>query len=290
MLVSMTGYGYAEFSNQNLNVSSEIKSVNSRFLDINIKIPNYLSQKENEIREIIKNKITRGKINLFLKIEKKTLDDILIDETSLLTLVKKIEKVNHILNFNENISLEHILKFPNLFSETSIEINEYEWSIIADTVDKSINQLYEFKMKEGSELQKDISSRINEIKKITNEIENLAIDLLPNFKKEFTKKINELLSDKKILDENRLELEIAILTEKFDITEECIRLKSHLKLFTENLESQISSGKPLNFILQEINRESNTIASKTNNTAIIHLSIKIKEELEKIREQLQNVE
>ena len=144
--------------------------------------------------------------------------------------------------------------------------------------------------KEGSELAKDLEQRVRWIDETVGTIERLSNDRIPEERQKLTERISQLLEDKSIIDQNRMELEIALLADKLDVTEECVRFRSHNKFFLEAMAGKEMAGRKLNFLVQEINREANTIGSKTNDTEIAHLVVKMKEELEKVREQLQNIE
>lgn len=291
MLKSMTGFGKASAENERISVDIELKSVNSRFLDTFFRLPNFLSLKEFELKDVIKNKIKRGKINITLQVNFKDpkdspwgintekLDDFLLT-------IKDIKKQS---NINEELRLNHLLSNKDLFSGNKIEISEEDFEFIKEALNKSINELDIMKINEGSELSKDLRKRTKEIETKVDEIKTNARDSVEENHSLFKERIKKLIDDVNI-NEERLETELAILADKADITEECVRLKSHLKFFNDSLNSDESNGRRLNFLCQEINREANTIASKTLSSEISHKSIFIKEEIEKIREQIQNIE
>ena len=291
MLKSMTGFGKASAENERISVDIELKSVNSRFLDTFFRLPNFLSLKEFELKDVIKNKIKRGKINITLQVNFKDpkdspwgintekLDDFLLT-------IKDIKKQS---NINEELRLNHLLSNKDLFSGNKIEISEEDFEFIKEALNKSINELDIMKINEGSELSKDLRKRTKEIETKVDEIKTNARDSVEENHSLFKERIKKLIDDVNI-NEERLETELAILADKADITEECVRLKSHLKFFNDSLNTEESNGRRLNFLCQEINREANTIASKTLSSEISHKSIFIKEEIEKIREQIQNIE
>ena len=291
MLKSMTGFGKASAENERISVDIELKSVNSRFLDAFFRLPNFLSLKEFELKDVIKNKIKRGKINITLQVNFKDpkdspwgintekLDDFLLT-------IKDIKKQS---NINEELRLNHLLSNKDLFSGNKIEISEEDFEFIKEALNKSINELDIMKINEGSELSKDLRKRTKEIETKVDEIKTNSRDSVEENHSLFKERIKKLIDDVNI-NEERLETELAILADKADITEECVRLKSHLKFFNDSLNTEESNGRRLNFLCQEINREANTIASKTLSSEISHKSIFIKEEIEKIREQIQNIE
>lgn len=291
MLKSMTGFGKASAENERISVDIELKSVNSRFLDTFFRLPNFLSLKEFELKDVIKNKIKRGKINITLQVNFKDpknspwgintekLDDFLLT-------IKDIKKQS---NINEELRLNHLLSNKDLFSGNKIEISEEDFEFIKEALNKSIDELDIMKINEGSELAKDLRKRTKEIETKVDEIKTNVRDSVEENHSLFKERIKKLIDDVNI-NEERLETELAILADKADITEECVRLKSHIKFFNDSLNSDESNGRRLNFLCQEINREANTIASKTLSSEISHKSIFIKEEIEKIREQIQNIE
>lgn len=291
MLKSMTGFGKASAENERISVDIELKSVNSRFLDTFFRLPNFLSLREFELKDVIKNKIKRGKINITLQVNFKDPKDSPwgINTEKLNDFLLTIKNIKKQSNINEELRLNHLLSNKDLFSGNKIEISEEDFEFIKDALNKSINELDIMKINEGSELSKDLRKRTKEIETKVDEIKTNSRDSVEENHSLFKERIKKLIDDVNI-NEERLETELAILADKADITEECVRLKSHLKFFNDSLNTEESNGRRLNFLCQEINREANTIASKTLSSEISHKSIFIKEEIEKIREQIQNIE
>ncbi len=293
MIVSMTGFGRAEGTYEKKKYSIEIRSVNNRFCEIAFKYPRNLASKDFELKEIVRKKISRGKININLSADSENegpanlnADVNLIKDYYLL-----LKKVNEIIGSKEEIRIEHLLNFTDLFTtDASDEIGEKEFEFISKLLNKAIDDLISMKNKEGDSLKKDILERIKFIDKESTVISKMSKDRIETERERLLKKVELLLTDKKILNENRLELEVILLAEKIEITEEIIRLKSHTKYFTEYSKSPELAGRRLNFLVQEINREINTIASKSLDAEISQRAAVMKEELEKVREQLQNVE
>ena len=293
MIVSMTGFGRAEGTFEKKNYSIEIRSVNNRFCEIALKYPRNLASKDFELKEIVRKKISRGKININLSVESENegpatlnVDVNLIKDYYLL-----LKKVNEIIGSKEEIRIEHLLSFTDLFTaDASGDISDKEYEFICRLLNKAIDDLINMKNKEGDSLRKDILERIKFIDKESAVISKMSKDRIKLERDRLLKKVELLLTDKRILDENRLELEVILLAEKIEITEEVIRLKSHTKYFIEYSKSPELAGRRLNFLIQEINREINTIASKSLDAEISQRAAVMKEELEKIREQLQNVE
>ena len=292
MINSMTGCGFGTFSENGVTTTVEIRSINSRFNEINLKIPKILTNKENNIRNLVRENIGRGKITLSICFDKeleqrvplKVNTEIVKTYTKLLKDLKKISKVS------EQIKLSHLLHFTEIFEYSEEkETDEIAWHSAEQALNIAISEVLKMRADEGSFLMNDIQKRNLFIKECIEKIEAIAKDRAPLEKQKLVERVQQIIEQSHI-DENRIELEIALLADKIDITEECIRFKSHINFFDESLNGSTESGKKLNFLIQEMNREINTIASKANNAEIAHLAVFVKEELEKIREQLQNVE
>jgi len=290
MIQSMTGYGIANTVDKNFSVDVEIKSVNSRYFETYLKIPALLASKEYEIREFIKQKIQRGKINCIIQLKYGGIENgnsqLDIDKLkNYLTLVKKIQKAAGI---KDQLKLEHILFSKDLITSKENEISDKEFVLIKKVLGKAIDKLLKMRSNEGKELSKDLRNRINIIDEKIAEIENGFTSGKKDYFEKLQQRIVELIGDRE-LDKDRLNVELAFIADRADITEECVRLKSHLKFFLKSLDEP-EPGRKLNFLCQEMNRETNTISSKSISTTITHTAVHIKEEIEKIREQIQNIE
>lgn len=290
MIYSMTGYGKSSGSKNKISTDVEIKSVNSRFFEISLRLPSVLSAYDYEIRELIKTKVMRGKLNVSIHFKKDGVENgASIDAGKLSTQLALLKKIKKAGGIKEEIKLEHLLSNKEIFTTQDSELSKTEFELIKTTLNKALDKLIQMKKKEGAELTKDLVKRIDNISKAVSEIEKdykLSIEEYHNKLKE---RIKELMANAEI-DQDRLHLELALIADRAEITEECVRLKSHLKFFKESIKSENEPGKKLNFLCQEMNRETNTISSKSVSTSIVHASVMIKEEIEKIREQLQNIE
>ena len=291
MIYSMTGYGKGSSSKNKTSSEIEIKSVNSRFFEISLKLPSILASFDYEIREIIKSKLQRGKLNVIIHFRKDGIENgfLEVDIKKLsreLALLKKIKKAAGI---NEEIKLEHLLGNKEIFTSQELELSKSEFELVKSALYKAIDKLISMKKKEGTELSKDLASRIEKIAGRVAEIEKDYKQSVSDYYNKLKQRISELMNNVEV-NEDRLNLELSLIADRADITEECVRLKSHLKLFKDSLRNESDPGKKLNFICQEMNREANTISSKSISTSIIHSSVYIKEEIEKIREQIQNIE
>ena len=288
----MTGYGKGSASNSNWQADAEVKSINSRYLEIFLKYPSILANKEYELRELIKSKIKRGKLNVSIQIKKNGSDEtnISLDESRLKNYVSLIKKVKKTAKLNDKIKLEHILMSRDIFSASVEEIDEQEFAIIKQAISNSLDFLLEMKRNEGTELEKDLKKRIRSIEENLTKIEAEAEPSVGEHFNKYKEKVKNLLDENQSINNERLETELAIMAERADITEECVRLRSHIKFFKDSLQKEEDPGRKLNFLCQEMNREANTISSKTLSTSITHYSVHIKEEIERIREQIQNIE
>jgi len=293
MIVSMTGFGKSEKTYGKTKYSIEIRSVNNKFCDISLKYPKNLTSKDFELREIIRNRVSRGKINVSItaltEVEDTEYPE--VNKDLINSYFKLLKSIRILIGSDEKICLNHILTFKDLFETEAVDtVSEEEFGFISKLLEETISDLLNMKSKEGISLKKDILKRIKFIEKESAAILKISNARLKNEKEKINSKVRSLLNDKRIIDENRLELEIILLADKIDITEEIIRLRSHTKYFTEYANSGEHSGRRLNFLTQEINREINTIASKSLDAEISQKVSVLKEELEKIKEQLQNVE
>lgn len=291
MIYSMTGYGKGSSSKNKISAEVEVKSVNSRFFEVSLKLPSALSNYDYEIKEFIKTKVQRGKLNIIIHLKKDGVENgfISVDKERLLHQLELVKKVKRTSGVKDEIRLDHLLSSKEIFTTQESELSKTEFDVIKSALDKALNKLLLMKKKEGAELSKDLNKRIENISKEVAKIEKEFRLGVNDYYTRLKQRITELTTGVEI-NEERLNVELALIADRADITEECVRLKSHLKFFKESLKNENEPGKKLNFLCQEMNRETNTISSKSVSTSIIHSSVFIKEEIEKIREQLQNIE
>lgn len=293
MIVSMTGYGKAEGQYVDKNYSIEIRSVNNKFCEISFKYPKYLYTKDFELKDTVRKKISRGKLSIYVNVgTDKNEDNIFkVDKENVKIYYNVLKDIRKTIGSKEKIKLEHILTFSEFIAkDVSNEIDEEEFKFIIGLLNNALDDLMNMKLKEGESLQHDIISRVKMIEQESYIIEKISLDNIKEERDKLFAKVELLLGDKKLIDENRIEQEVVLLAEKLDISEECVRLRSHTKYFEEYAASKELAGRRLNFLTQEINREINTMASKSLNAEISQRVSALKEELEKIREQLQNIE
>ena len=295
MLMSMTGYGKREIQNNDISLSLEIKSINSRYLEVNHKIPRLFFEEEDSILNMIRKKLLRGKIivNINYQILNETLNKISLDENKLNQYLKITNELSKRKNIQGNVTINKVLSFPEIIINTSSNSSLSYKRLLSKCLNDAINDLVLMRRREGENLTNDIRLRLNKIKKyLSSIIKNSNKGKKETFNN-YKKKIMNLSKDnnsKIILDDNRLLHEIVILMEKKDIHEEITRLQSHIKVFEAYINKGNSEkGKRMTFLLQEFLREANTISSKTDNVKTSHLAVNIKTEIEKIREQVQNI-
>jgi len=290
MIKSMTGYGLASTDHENVKFAVEIKSLNSKFLELNLKLPRAFSEKELLLRNICSKEIERGKVSVSINIERseENLKGATINAALLSKYYKQLEEINIQLGANSNNLLQAVLNFPEVISYSDEEVNENDWDILNNTFTKALESFNQFRIAEGVVLKTDLELRIKNILQFFSEIEVLEPLRIPQIRS----RLNQFLEDnvgKINVDQNRLEQELIYYIDKLDITEEKIRLRSHCDYFNETLKSKDANGKKLGFISQEIGREINTMGAKANDAQIQQLVVGMKEELEKIKEQLLNV-
>jgi uncharacterized protein (TIGR00255 family) len=289
----MTGFGRAEVSRDGINISAEVRSVNSRYLDLTLRLPRSISQREKELKDIVRTFLNRGNLNITVKIayDSNGAIPLKVNTAAAKSYFKLLNEIRKSVKIREQVKLEHLLTFSEVLEPLEEEeTDELEWELVQETVRQALENLNTMRSQEGNELAKDLEKRIHWMESTLDEVEKLSKERIPEERKNLHERIAQLIEDKFVIDQNRLELEIALMVDKLDITEECVRYRSHNKFFLEALNKNETAGRKLNFLVQEMNREANTIGSKSSDADIAHKIIGLKEELEKIREQLQNIE
>ena len=287
MIYSMTGFGRCQLNLQHANFNIEVKSLNSKQLDTNIKISSVYREKEIELKNLLSTKLKRGKIELSVWKESSEIQN---SHKLNIPLIKDYHQ--QILNLKKDLGFESdifpvLLKMPNILQKDEVKLDNNEWLEIFKGINTAVNELIQFRLAEGNKLEKDIILRINLIIDFLDEITPYAKARIKRVKESLLNKINDLKI--KNIDENRLEQELIYYLEKQDITEEQVRLKAHLDYFLQTIRSEAPNGKKLGFISQEIGREINTIGSKSSDAEMQKIVVQMKDELEKIKEQLLNV-
>jgi uncharacterized protein (TIGR00255 family) len=280
----MTGYGKSVIQLPAKKISIEIKSLNSKNLDLNTRMPSLYREKELDIRKLIASKLERGKIDFSLYME------ITGEETSTQinkTVVKQyIKQLREVVDGDETELLKMAIRLPDAVTTERDEIDEDEWAQIAKEIDSSLEKIQQYRLDEGEHLETEFFDRTQNISDLLDKVITMDPERIEGVRERLQKGVADL---KEKVDENRFEQELVYYIEKFDITEEKVRLKNHLDYFLKALKSDDSNGKKLAFIGQEIGREINTIGSKSNYAPMQKLVVQMKDELEKIKEQLLNV-
>lgn len=289
---SMTGFGKAEIKTQSIHCSAEITSFNNRFLELSIRLPRQISALEAPLRELISKKVSRGKVTVFVNCEKTgpNSEKYTINTEALEAYSSQLKKIKKKLGLRGEIEIGDLLSFPSItdLPSNSTDVKEI-WPQVKKAVEQALGQLSKMRSIEGSALAKDMSSRVGRTLNMLRAVKSASSNSAKSYRKKLSKRIEEILSNGK-LDRTRLEQEVAILAEKADISEECTRFESHARQFGKTLKAKGEIGKKLNFILQEMNREVNTMSSKCSEYAVAKVALNMKEEVEKLREQVQNVE
>lgn len=295
----MTGFGRGEAGRTSergdLVATAEIRSVNSRFLETSVRLPRTMSERELEVRELVRKNLERGKVSVSLTItrgETAANVQLSINEPVAKAYFELLDRLRTVTGINSEISIRDITSFSDIFTTdaSSADAAKHEWEVAQEAVQRGLVALNEMRRQEGGELEKDLRKRLTALENGVSKVEELSKNTAKDEYEKVKERIIELTNDVNVLNNDRLELEIALLAERLDITEEIVRFRSHLKFFLEALDAPEPAGRKLNFLLQEMNREINTMASKTNVPEVAHIVVGAKEELEKMREQVQNVE
>ncbi|MEQ9310093.1 MAG: YicC/YloC family endoribonuclease [Balneolaceae bacterium] len=293
MIISMTGFGRGEAADNGLNATVELKTLNSRYLDVTTRLPQRLQHKELELKELIQKSVSRGKLNVSVYISEKETGEptVQIDDLKVKAYTKLLNQLRESVGIEEPLTIKNITSFGDVFitKEEDEESLSKKWKLIKAATEDALINLMKMRTQEGDQLKKDLLDRINAIDSALEAITVITEGRSIEVRKKLHERIKSLIEDEN-LDEDRLEMEVAILADKMDITEETVRLSAHLKFFIEAIQQPEPAGRRLNFLTQEINRELNTIGSKANDSEIAHHVVKAKEMLEQIREQVQNVE
>ena len=291
MIKSMTGYGVGRVKAEDGECLVEIKSLNNKYCEINIKNNFQSLEVEQKMEKLIKDRVLRGKVNILVKVEHYSLTEekIILNEDIADSCYKNLKTLKEKYKLKDEIGIGSMLKFKDIFKIVKEEEGAKTWPLVEKATNLALDSLLKMREREGKVLVTDIQKRIKKIQKLIDKIEKYSKSSPLDYKDKFLSKIKNL-TDGLNVDEGRIELEAAIFAEKTDITEEITRLKSHLIQFDNLLNFEESVGRKMDFLTQEINREVNTIGSKTNDIKVTSLVVLLKSELEKVREQARNIE
>ena len=295
MMKSMTAFGRARGTAGGKDITAEIKSVNSRYLDCSVKISRAFSFLEERIKPYLQAKgLSRGKIDVYIGIDVVESEgaEISLDTALAGGYLNALKELRDTFGLRDDISVMSLARYNDIFMIKKPEEDaERDWADIRGVLDEAIEQFIAARTREGGNIESDLKDKINGIRAIVDKIEELSLGDVADYRVKLEERIHKMLSDNNIsIDESRILTECAIFADKIAIDEELVRLRSHFTAFDEYADSPEPVGRKLDFLMQEMNREINTIGSKCNNSNIAHLVVDVKTELEKIREQIQNIE
>ncbi len=288
----MTGYGRGQATVDGTDILVEIKSVNNRYYDFSARLPRMYGYLEEKLKTFMNGSISRGKIEVSVSIYNSgsKSEEISINLDVANGYINALREANESLGLTDDITLSHVSRFPEVFIvKKIIEDEESVWNNIKPVAEEAVAKFVAMRETEGEKMKEDLSSRLDFILSKVEEVEKISPTTTENYRNRLYQKLKDILSDNNI-DEQRILTEAAIFSEKVAVDEETVRLRSHISQFRELLETDEPVGRKLDFLVQEMNRESNTIGSKAQDIAITKIVVDVKSEIEKIREQIQNIE
>ncbi len=291
MIKSMTGFGLGRFENNGREYTVEIKAINHRYNDISIKMPRYLNSLEDKVRSYISQNISRGKLDVFISLVNMSNEgrNIKVDRELAEIYIREMKALINEYGIGDDITATSLMRMPDMVIIDNEAEEELYLKELMVALEMAVNNLKTAREQEGKRLADDIKARLEKVSKYVLEVEQRSSSLLEEYKAKLINRVNELNAND-IMDENRLGQEIVLFADKSSICEEVTRLKSHIKLLEDMLNADGPIGKKLDFLLQEMNRETNTIGSKANCLDITNAVVEMKNEIENIREQIQNIE
>lgn len=292
MIKSMTGFGRSEIVNEERKIVVEIKAVNHRYCEMNVKLPKKLNYFETTIRTFLKDYIQRGKVDVFITYEDYTKSNVCVKYNSEIAAeyMKYLGEMTEQFNLTDDIKTSVLARFPEVLSlEEQTADTDSIWEHLKDALAQAAEMFVSSRIKEGDNLKTDLISKLDSMLEMVNFIEAKSPEIISEYKGKITEKISELLGNTSI-DDNRIAMEVTLYADKICVDEEIVRLKSHIQQTKDILNEGGSVGRKLDFIAQEMNREANTILSKSNSIEISDVGINLKTEIEKVREQIQNIE
>ena len=292
MVRSMTGYGHAQATLHGRDISVEIRSVNHKYFDFSVRTSRGYSFVEDKIRNFVKERVSRGKIDVYVTIltVDETAAQVILNRSLAEGYIKALHELGAEFGLTDDITVSSVARYSDIFTVKRAEQDEDEiWNDLSGVLDEAGGHFVSMRETEGVKLRDDVMNRMEHILGVVERIEQLSPQTLENYKARLRAKIEELLGDASV-DEQRLLTETAIFADKIAVDEETVRLRSHFDQMGKMLDSGEAVGRKLDFIVQEMNREANTIGSKCQNSDVAHMVVEIKAEIEKIREQIQNIE
>lgn len=292
MLKSMTGYGRNEAIVAGRHIIFEIKSVNHKFFECNARMPRGYLFLEDKLKAYVQSKISRGKVDLFLQVE--TLEEadvqVLVNHSLASSYIAALREIKERYGLHDDVSLSLLSRYPDLFSvHRAPEDEEAVWEVVRQAAEPAIASFLNMRETEGARLKQDLLEKADHVESLVGQVEQLTPETVSEYRQKLETRIKELLGDAR-LDEQRVLMEVAVFADKVAVDEETVRLRSHIKQLRQLVDSPEPVGRKIDFLVQEMNRESNTIGSKSVNSRIAYLVVDLKSEIEKIREQIQNIE
>lgn len=292
MIKSMTGFGRGTSQADGKEFTVEIKTVNHRYVDIFVKYPRQLSFLEDKVRELVGKSLSRGKIDVYISYEDNGEDSktVLLDEALAKAYINSIELMKDKFNLKDDLSVGLVSRFSDVLRVEKAEADEeIIWSLLKNALEGAVDSLVAMRIKEGAELRNSLLEKANFIESVLKEISQRSPEVVREYKAKLENRIKEIM-EQQTVDESRLAMEVAIFADRCSIDEEIVRLGSHIIQLRDTLNSKQPVGRKLDFLVQEMNREINTIGSKANDLVITKNVIELKSEIEKVREQIQNIE
>lgn len=290
---SMTGFGRGSAGNEVTNVTVDLKTVNNRFLDLNLRLPAELQAIENEVRTRIVTRLSRGRVDVNIQLDRTSEVEFELENSTIAGYLSAIAKMSESYGLSGEPDINMIARLPNVFKQKKAEVDSGTLQLVLKALDEGLSALEEMRGSEGTILSRVLNECIDQIESRIPLIESLASTVADEYQARLAKRIEDMLTKSGLntdIDKGRLAQEAAYLADKADISEEIARLRGHIEHFREIMSDEKDAGKRLDFLTQELNREANTIASKTNNMTVKENALAIKSEIEKIREQVQNIE
>lgn len=292
MLKSMTGYGRCETVKEGKKILVEIKSVNHRFSDYNIKVPRHLGFLEDKVRRYASERVTRGKVDIYVSVENydDAECDIMLNTELASNYIEVLKELRDKFGLRDDISVSSVARYTDIFkTERREEDQDKIWEVVKSVMTEALDAFSAMRGREGERIEKDLRERIAYMSELAGQVDERSPQTVAEYRDKLYAKIKELLEDREI-DEARILTEVAIFADKVAVNEETVRLSSHFEEFYQILDSGGPAGRKLDFLIQEINREVNTIGSKANDIEIAKIVVTLKGEIEKLREQIQNIE
>ena len=286
----MTGYGRNEAMIGDARCTIEVRSVNGRYLEFGSRVPKEWSSKEPQIRDFIRSRVDRGSVNVYIRLDETvSASSLQVNNEVAKAYVEALRRLQLDLAVGGEVTIDHVSRYDAIFTAPSSTEEVDVWPQLSVALALAVDAMDAMREREGSEMAKDLDTRLASIETGLVDVERMSAERIPLERERLRERVRQVVDDSSI-DEQRMQLEIVLLADKLDVSEECVRLRSHIKHFKDDMKVGGAIGRKLNFQLQEMNREVNTIGSKSNDSAIARIVVGMKEELERMREQVQNIE